>query len=154
MEEMTSPQSGVYDLAPEERRELALSLLNRSDRAKVARGAFRQAYPNAPEEMIHTAVHHLYVDGPVAAVDWLAEAELCLRDPAQEIGYGLTLHLLDHAYNWLQFQALLPEGKAALLALVRQLKEFADDGDMEAVRETVAELESTLEGNRSAPDCL
>ncbi len=154
MEEMTSPQSGVYDLAPEERRELALSLLNRSDRAKVARGAFRQAYPNAPEEMIHTAVHHLYVDGPVAAVDWLAEAELFLRDPAQEIGYGPTLHLLDHAYNWLQFQALLPEGKAELLALVRQLKEFADDGDMEAVRETVAELESTLEGNRSAPDFL
>lgn len=154
MDKITSPRRGVYALAPEERWELALALLNRSDRAKVARDAFRQAYPNAPEEMIHTAVHHLYVDGPVAAVDWLAEAELFLRDPAQEIGYGPTLHLLDHAYNWLQFRALLPEGKAELLELVRQLKEFTDDGDMEAIRQTVAELESALEGNRPAPDFL
>lgn len=76
------------------------------------------------------------------------------RAPGQKIGYGPTLHLLDHAYNWLQFRALLPEGKAELLELVRQLERFMDDGDMKGVRQTVAELESVLEGNRTTPDFM
>lgn len=81
--------SHVYDRDRQERLELAIALLRRDGDVPAATRALRKAYPTAPEEMIRTAVHHLYVDGPEAALDWLAESELFLRGDIDEIGYGL-----------------------------------------------------------------
>jgi len=140
------------ELNPQQRRELALSLLDRSDVDVQAAKAFRRAYPTAPEEMIRTAVFHVYVDGPGAVIDWLADAELFLCDPNHKLSVGTTFHLLYHIYNWHQFRALLPIGTSEILQLLKELKETAADGELEAVQQSVGELEEIFEGHVNHPD--
>jgi hypothetical protein len=86
----------------QERWEIVQTLLERKDLINNARAAFRQAYPNAPEEMLQTAIFHTYVDGIGAAIDWLTDLELFLREPNDGLDIGNTSHLLYHLYNWKQ----------------------------------------------------
>ncbi|MEH2066534.1 MAG: hypothetical protein V7K50_30425 [Nostoc sp.] len=65
----------------EQRWEIVRTLLQRSNLGSEAKQAFCQAYPNAPEEMLKTAVFHTYIDGIEAAIDWLVDLELFLREP-------------------------------------------------------------------------
>ncbi len=142
----------VYDLPWDERRLLAQALLDRSNRVADGRSALRAKYPPAvPDEMIDTANHHVYNDGPEAAIDYLADAELAIRNPDHKMSYGPVYHLLDHMYNWLQFQALLPEGKQELLDLVEELREHIDAKDWTAVADVAAELDAAVGGNRTSP---
>lgn len=53
---------------------------------------------------------------------------------------------------WHQFRELLPEGRIGLIELVAELKEFVKDGDHEAVRKTVDQLDKLIGANLSAPD--
>ena len=155
MDEPQSPdasRTGIYRLSAGERLELAIALARRTDREQRARDALRHCYPTAPEPMLHSAAFHLYTDGWEAAVDFLADLELFLRDPEHTLDYGVSWHLLHHVYNWHQFRALLPEGRSGLVELVAELKQFVADGDQEAIRRTVEELEEMVEANRSAPD--
>jgi hypothetical protein len=145
---------GVWDKDPDERRKLADALLDRPDRYRQGIQAIQRLHPNAPEEMVRIAAHHLFLDGPIAAVDWLASAEMFLRRPEHGLELGSVIHLIDHAYNWLQLQALLPEGRDEILELTTQIRDLAAQGDLEGVRATVNELEENLTGNRSAPDFL
>jgi hypothetical protein len=147
----TAPES-VFDLPREQRLELALSLLRRHQRGEDAEAALTAKYPSVPGEMIRTAVHHVYVDGPDAVISFLADAELAIRFSEYEIGYGTTSELLYHVYNWLQFRAILPEGKADLLELLSQLEQAVQDDDRELIRATAKELREIVDGNRSAPD--
>lgn len=144
---LSARTSSVFTRSDVERHDLAESLLRRTDRVERARDAFRLAYPEAPEEMVNTATHHMYVDGPGAVVDWLADAELFLRDPEHRLSSGTTWHLLYHVYNWQQFQALLPDGREGML----RLKQFAEEGDLSAVKRTVQELADAMEGGRQPP---
>ncbi len=149
---MPASFSVLNDLSPDERRELAWALLARPKRSLDGFEALRRKYPSVPEEMVHTAAHHLYEDGPDAVVAFLAEAELAIRDRSYEIGYGATSELLYHVYNWLQFRAILPEGKTDLLALLAQMEQAVKDDDRELIVGTVEELREVLNGDRSPPD--
>ena len=144
--------TGIYALSDAERRQLALALLARPSRIEDGRSALRAKYPDAPQSMIDTATHHVYVDGPGAVLDFLADAELAIRDPSHEIDYGAAYHLIHHVYNWLQFRALLPEGRADVLELVRQLRQAIDEKDEKFIQLTLTELEDILDGNRDLPD--
>ena len=136
----------------EESLEIVRSLLQRSDRQSDAKQAFSQAYPNAPEEMLSTAIFHTYVDGIGAAIDWLVNLELFLRSPNKQLDMGATYHLLYHLYNWYQFYALLPDGKAGVLHRLKQIKECIADGETDAILSTIEELESMFKGSRNYPD--
>jgi len=116
------------------------------------RAALRRKYPLAPDEMIVTAAHHVYVDGPEAVLDFLAEAELAIRDPEHEIGYGPSSDLLYHVYNWLQFRAILPEGTTQVVELLKQLKQAVAEDDRELITSTAQAVEDVLEGSQNYPD--
>lgn len=145
-------RTGIYALSSAERQALALALLARSDRDRAGWDALQRKYPQAPGEMINTAAHHVYVDGPGAVIDYLADAELAIRDPAHQIGYGPASDLLYHVYNWLQFRALLPEGKSGLLDLLSEIEQFARDDDRDALLRSVEQLREVLDGDRSPPE--
>jgi hypothetical protein len=102
--------------------------------------------------MLDTVTHHLFVDGPTAVIDFLADAELAIRDPSHEIGYGPASELLYHVYNWLQFRALLPEGRQDILDLVKDLRQAVDENDHEFLKATLSELEDVVQGSRTPPD--
>ncbi|MEH1932405.1 MAG: hypothetical protein V7L14_01465 [Nostoc sp.] len=138
-------------LSREQRWEMVQTLLQRSNLSNEAKQVFRQAYPYAPEEMLKTAVFHTYVDGMEAAIDWLVDLELFLREPSHELDIGVTYHLLYHLYNWYQFSALLPDAKAGVFERLKEIKHLASDGDIEAILATVEELESIFEGDRNYP---
>jgi hypothetical protein len=139
-------------LTLEEQLTLARALFQRTNRDKDARVAIAKAYPNAPEAMIHTAVHHLYVDGSTAALEFLADLERCLQEPGQRPDLAVAIELLYHVYNWQQFEALLPGGRADVLELVSELKGHLADNDIEATRVAVEELSDMLEGSKNPPD--
>jgi hypothetical protein len=147
-----SRQTNLYSLSANRRRELALALLARGNADVDGLAALRHRYPAAPDSMLHTAVHHLYVDGPQAVLDFLADAELAIQDPSHEIGYGPASELLYHVYNWLLFRAIIPEGKADLLDLLAQLEHAVKDDDRELVLATVAELRDVIDGSRQPPE--
>jgi hypothetical protein len=139
-------------LSREQRWEIVLTLLQRNNLDYEAKQAFRQAYPNVPEVMLGTAVFHTYVDGIGAAIDWLVELELFLREPSRNLDIGATYHLLYHLYNWYQFHELLPDGKTGVLERLKEIKALVADGEVEAILTTVEELESMFEGGRSYPN--
>lgn len=145
------PETGIYRFTFQQRRELALALLARAKRAQEGLEALRRRYPAVPDTMVRTAAHHVYVDGPDAVLDFLADAELAIREPDHEIGFGPSSDLLYHVYNWLQFRAILPEGKQDLLDLVEELKEYVHDKDWNAMDKTVQELDDILQGSRTPP---
>jgi hypothetical protein len=156
---MTDPSNdsprGVWALSPEERRALALALLDRPNRASDGLAALRGKYPRSvPDDMVHTAAHHVYNDGPDAVVDFLADAELAIRDPEHQLDYGAVFHVLDHLYNWLQFAAIIPEGTRDLLDLSAALRQHVADKDWDAVAQVAAELGDILEGARQPPDVI
>ena len=132
--------------------EIVRTLLQRKNLSSEATEAFRQAYSDASEEMLKTAVFHTYVDGIGAAIDWLVDLELFLREPSREPDINTTYHLLYHLYNWYQFHALLPNGRAGVLERLKEIRELVADGEMEAILATVEELESILEGGRNYPN--
>jgi hypothetical protein len=142
----------IYALSEDERRELALALLHRTDRYAAGRAAFRRAYPEAADEMVSTATHHVFGDGPPAMVMFLADAELFLRNPERhQMHFGVISELLYHLYNWLQFRELLPDGRRNVLDLLGEIKQFVDEQDLEAVKKTAEELEDALGGSRDYP---
>lgn len=147
-----NPRKGIYALTATERWELAKALMARPDRIRDGQAALRAKYPRAPDAMIHTATFHVYVDGVPAVVDFLAEAELAIREPGHVIGSGAASELLYHVYNWLQFRALLPDGRADLLDLVRQMRQAVEEDDREFIRATLKELEDVVDGTRDLPD--
>jgi hypothetical protein len=103
--------------------------------------------------MINAAVHHIYVDGADAALDFIAGAEMFLRDPNDEwVGYGVTYELLYHAYNWHMFLTLLPEGTQELLDTVDDLKKTIEAGvDQKEILRAIEELRAQLVGHSGLP---
>ena len=144
--------SDVYNHEPEERLELALALMKRPRRDTEGEQALRAKHPSSvPSAMIHTAAHHVYVDGAPAVIDFLADAELAIRDKDHRLSPAVSFHILYHVYNWLLFEGLLPEGRQDLLELASQLQELVKDKDWEAVALTVEELRDVLDGGRNPP---
>jgi hypothetical protein len=139
-------------LSREQRWEIVRTLLQRSNLETEAKQAFRRAYPNTAEVMLETAVFHTYIDGIGAAIAWLVDLELLLREPSHKPDIGTTYHLLYHLYNWYQFHELLPDGKSGVLERLREIRELVADGDLEAILETLGELESMFEGDRNYPN--
>ncbi len=139
-------------LSREQRWEIIRTLLQRQNLSGEAKQSFQQAYPDAPEEMLETAVFHTYVDGIGAAIDWLVDLELFLREPDHKLDIGTTYHLLYHLYNWYQFHELLPDGKAGVLERLKEIKELIADGEVEAILITVEEIESMFKGSRNYPN--
>lgn len=135
-----------------QRWELVRGLLQRDNLSNEATQALRQAYPHAPEEILKTAVFHTYIDGIGAAIDWLVDLELFLREPSHELNMGTTYHLLYHLYNWYQFRALLPDGRIGVLERLQEIKELIADREIDSVLAMVEELEAMFEGNREQPD--
>ncbi len=143
---------GIYALSSDERRELALALIDRVGAPDDAFEAFRKKYPEVPEEMLRTAVFHVYVDGPSAVMDFLADAELAIREQGHELDYGTAYDILYHLFNWLQLRALFPEAKQDLLDLTSDLDELVKSEDWEGVAAAVEELKNIVQGNRTPPD--
>lgn len=143
--------NSAQQFSREKRWEIVQTLLHRSNLSDDANQAFRHVYPNLPEEMLKTAIFHTYVDGIGAAIDWLVDLELFLRQPDRQLDAGATYHLLYHLYNWHQFRALLPDGTIGVLERLQDIKELSLDGDTKAVLEIVNELESMFQGDRSYP---
>ncbi|MBW4539929.1 MAG: hypothetical protein KME43_12410 [Myxacorys chilensis ATA2-1-KO14] len=139
-------------LSREQRWEIVQTLLQRGNLRNEAKQALRQAYLNAPEEMLETAVFHLYVDGIGAAIDWLVDLELFLCEPDRKLDLSVTYHLLYHLYNWYQFSELLADGKIGVLERLKKIKELVADGEVEAILATVEELEAMFGGIRNYPN--
>jgi hypothetical protein len=149
---MSESLSGVYALSDTERQELALALLQRPDRYTAGRAAFRRAFPEAADEMVSTATHHVFGDGAPAVVAFLADSELFLRDPERhQMSFGVVSEVLYHLYNWLQFRELLPDGRRNVLELLAEMKQFVAEQDLDAIRKTAEELEDALQGHRDFP---
>lgn len=147
-------RTGAWKLSADERMELAAALLRRTldERVTAAHAAFRRAFPTASDAMIGTATHHVYVDGPGDTVLWLADAELFLRDPNHELCRGVTWNLLYHIYNWHMFRELLPEAKSGMIERLDEIKEFIDEGSLDAAKGAVDDLKEMLEGNLNPPN--
>lgn len=127
------------------------ALLARPNAIEDARRAFRERYPDAPKEMVDTAVFHVCVDGVDAALVWVAEFEQFLRHPKGGLNYGATWHLLYHLYNWQQFEALLPLGKAGMAEHLSDIKTLLDEGNGNAAKATIDRLLKCLEGDLEFP---
>jgi hypothetical protein len=132
---------------------LMQALLARTAPAADAREAFRHAYPAAPAEMINSAVFHVISDGLGAVVDWLAAVETFLREPKPGGPSGSDLwHVVYHLYNWQQFQALLPVGRADLLeALENAKRSLESDADVVSAIKAVNEVIARLHGSATPP---
>ncbi|MGB3533774.1 MAG: hypothetical protein WBA13_09675 [Microcoleaceae cyanobacterium] len=113
--------------------------------------AFQVAYPHAPEKMISTAVFHIYVDGIIAALDWLVEVEFFLQNPKPLLSHGITFHLIYHLYNWLQFEAIIPETNENLLEQISDVQAAIEDNDKDAALYLLEELKEKFEGNLNPP---
>ena len=149
---MSETPIGIYALSEVERRELALALLQRPDLHAAGRAAFRRAFPEAADEMVSTATHHVFGDAPPAMLAFLGDAELFLRDPERhQMSFGVVSEVLYHLYNWLQFRELLPDGRRNVLELLKEMKQFVDEQDLEAVKKTTEQLEEALGGSRDYP---
>jgi hypothetical protein len=131
--------------------ELVNALLQRTNLTQDADAAFKQAYPEAPPHMIETATFHVATDGIGAALEWVASVERFLRDPSKGIDSGRTFHVLYHLYNWEQFVALLPAGRAGMLEWVNQLQESLADGDVIAANKECKQLKEMLEAGLQPP---
>ncbi len=149
---MSYAPHGVYALTAQQRLDLAMALMARERRDHDGREAFRAAYPEAADEMIGTAAHHVYTDGAPALIAFLADAELFLRDPAHRMELGITYEVLYHIYNWMQFRELLPDGRKNVLELLAELKQFVAEDDRKAILSTAEELEDALSGSRDYPE--
>lgn len=151
---MPSDDLDVGDLpeAQAERLALVRALLERPELHVDAAHALRLRYPHLPDAVLHTASHHLYGDLPGALIDLLALLELSLRNPKREVGYGASIHALDHLYNWFQMQALLPYGLPELEALAREAETALADGDIVAARAALKSLRDRIDGDLSAPE--
>ena len=135
----------------EQKLELARAVFQRgSESHDAAIAAFRKVYPTATDEMITTAYYHIYVDGSDAALDFIAEAEMFLRDPDKD--WLNTYDLLYHTYNWHMFQALLPEVTQDLLAAVDYLKRSVEGGaDPKDVLKEINDLRDQIAWHTGLP---
>jgi hypothetical protein len=131
--------------------ELVHGLLDRIGVVETATTAFRRAYPDAPPHMIEAAVYHVFRDGVGAALDWVAAAEKFLRDPAAGFDSGATWHAVYHLYNWQQFEALLPIGRAGVLDRLSDIKLFLSENNPKAATEVIKQLEELFRGDVQPP---
>jgi hypothetical protein len=119
---------------------------------QAATEAFKGVYPEASAEMIATAVHHIYTDGTDAALDFIAGAEMFLRDPNED-WLSHQYDLLYHLYNWHMFLSLLPEGTQDVLDALDDLKESVKkERDPKEILDAITELRDMLMGHRGQPD--
>ncbi len=137
-------------LSFEEQIELIRALLARGDREADGLVILRRLYPRAPEAMLHTAAYHLWVEAPLAALQLAAETEVALRRGDTGV-FGAQYEVLDHVYNWLQLEALLPEGHHGLLEDIRDARSSIESGNLEAALKTLDGLKQRLEGDLSLP---
>ena len=147
-------RTGAYKLSREERLQVVnwLFALSWDEVSALAKKRLRASFPTAPPEMLKTAEHHLYVDGKDDALMWLAELGLFLKDnDAEPPSLGVSHQFMYHLYNWFQFRALLPDGKAGLLANVKEARQFIEEGTPEAALGSLKNLEEALDGNLDYP---
>jgi hypothetical protein len=147
-------ETGVWKLTREQKLELVNWMFSLSMDERIARAQpkLAEAYPTAPEHMLRIAGFHLYVDGPDAVLNWLADLARFLRStdglPPDE---GHTYDLMHHVYNWWQFCELLPEGKPGLQKIVKENRDLIEEGSPEAALGSVKILEEMIEGNLDFP---
>ena len=91
----------VWDISEDERLALALALLARQDLQGDGEAVLRRLYPSVPQEMIDTAVYHVFTEGASSVLAYLADAELVLREPDRTPDAGVTWTIIHHLYNWL-----------------------------------------------------
>lgn len=127
------------------------ALLARPNAIEDARAAFARRFPDAPKEMIDTAIFHVCVDGINAALVWLASIEKFLQKPDDGLSYGATWHLLHHLYNWQQFEALLPIGKFGIAEQLGDIKTFLEESNPDAAKQTIDHLLKCLSGDLESP---
>lgn len=151
MSSLPERRNAVWTLPRAEQLALAQALFARPDWAADGRELLKGLYPSAPEPMVVTAAHHLYVDGAEALLRMLAALELSLRTRQLEVDYGVVWELLYHAYNWQQFEALLPGGTGELREFVDEALGLVDEGDLDAVRSHLKEIKERLDGHRDPP---
>jgi hypothetical protein len=118
---------------------------------EVDRAALRALHPAAPEEMINSAHYHIFTDGVDAAVDWLVAIHDFQRNPSRGLDSGDTFHVLYHLYNWLQLQALMPEGRQDLVDIVAELKQAIEEDDLDFVKHVIGSLDEVVNAGRQPP---
>jgi len=130
---------------------LVNALLARPNLAATAEVGFRRAFPDAPPGMIEAAVFHVFRDGIGAALEWVAATERFLRDPSQGIDHGATCHVVYHLYNWQQFEAVLPIGRAGVLERLQDMRLFLAEGDNAAAEGVCKQLAELFGGDVAPP---
>ncbi|WP_017663006.1 hypothetical protein [Baaleninema simplex] len=152
-----SDSQNFSHLKPSRRKKLEIiqALLEREQIPDEARKAFRSAYPSAPDFAIGTAVFHIYVDGIHAALDWLVDVELFLRDPENhKLDIGAVYHLIYHLYNWMQFSTVLPETREDIHDRIKDIKRAIEEDDKEASLLILEDLQQQFNGSIVPPDFL
>jgi hypothetical protein len=141
-------------LSPEQRLELATSLLRRDplERRDFSFTFVRKQYPHAADSLIHSIVHHLYWTLPTDFCDLMAYIELCMRDGEHHAHNGLIYGVLYNLYNLTQAEALIPDGRQGVYDWLAQLKECIESDDREGALATLKSLMEKFESNESPPD--
>lgn len=136
-----------------ERDELVLALMQRKTRIADGNAAVRKAFPDAPQPMIDAGVHHAFVDGTDAALDWVADAERFLRDPnpSEFLHDGRTWDAIYHLYGWVQFRALIPYGREGLKSYIDEIRQFIVENDAESALSSLHQLEELFDGDVDPP---
>ncbi len=150
MSEEDASQGRAGQLPWSEQVDLVNAFLRRSDPWFEAADMLQRAYPRIGRQQAVAAAGHLYGDGRVGCVQLLADLELSLRE-GWVPGYGVTLEVLYHFYNWLIFKELLPVGSESLLEDVRRIRGMVAEDDKEAALEALKEVEHRFEGHMNPP---
>ncbi|MEM6502481.1 MAG: hypothetical protein AAF685_11660 [Cyanobacteria bacterium P01_C01_bin.89] len=134
-------------LTVDEKIKLIESLLKRENRRDEAVACISTAYPKATPKMVGTAAFHAYADGVSAAVNWLVDLELFLRNNPSEFETGEAYHLIYHLYNLLHFEDLMSTLHEDLVDKVNDIQLLLEeDGDSEGAANFLDELKARLQG--------
>jgi hypothetical protein len=141
-------------LTPDQRLELAVSLLRRDPLARRDSSfeVVRKHYPDASDDLIHSIVHHFYWSLPTDLCDLLAYIELCIQDGQHHAHSGLIHNVLYNLYNLLQAEALVPYGRQGVFDWLNEVKECLESDDREGALATLKALIEKFESHDSPPD--
>jgi hypothetical protein len=149
------PPSGSSDpyfaLSDAERLELALALVQRTDRYALGLERLKNLYPGAPERLLSSAAYHLYDAMATSFITSMAHVELSLRREDYRINEALVADPAYHLCNWLQLESLLPWSREVFHSELEYLKACIHDGDLEGARKMVEKVLDQFEGVSPAP---
>lgn len=142
----------MLDVSKEEEFALIKSLFERINPGNTGMEVLKRLYPEACEEIIANAAFHLFVDGPGALFDLLANIELFLQEKADNI-YGYDWHVLYHIYNWHIQERMLSISKGNIASEFYELENMIKNKEKRSVvLHQLKRVKEYIDGSKSPPD--